>query len=299
MNTQFQSWLAKLPAPHLVNKAVRRRFGMLPFNMEHAVAKGLKPFEQAPTKVSITSSLPTSVSLDPFGPKQHYDQGQHGSCGGHGTCGALATVLRHLGVIKPTDPDPSPRSCYALLRSLMGMAGQLSDSGIDSSVVMDAVEKWGWEFMGALVQDGVDPTPRYSDCGDTNINVDLVVEDFESSIPKVVTGLYLISATDITTRLNQICTALAHNWPVMHGQPCGDSYEAAFTNGTPVPAQNLDDPNTGGHWTYTRGYRTVNGVVIPRDGNSWGDTGGLNGDIDSTPNFVSQWDTLIVLQVGA
>jgi hypothetical protein len=235
------------------------------------------------------------ADLSPFSPET-LDQNGAGSCGACGVpCAAYTTLACHG---TPLPWMPGQRDPYAMARGVdrarnnplkpVNKLPPLQDVGTMLMSVVRVLQRWGIGPMGPKVKyNGVEYN---CDCCPDNCNKEADLITLESARRRLVVGAY------------QITTNIEHNVQVSldggHAIAIGNFVDTPFMeyNGKSViGAQNLKDPDGGGHCTYVVGYEVKSTGTVYICKNSWGKGWGDLGYFKASSAFINQaWETVVM-----
>lgn len=214
-----------------------------------------------------------------------FDQGPVGSCEAHRTAGAIYTTLSAKGNPLPFVPsmDQLYRLGRAIDRRAYGERGPLTDSGVTTHSMLQAISCWG------VVPMGPDVEGRHSDCARATVADEPDFLGIVQSSEVLIAGAYEITSRG-DQRVTDVCHALDAGYAVgldvfvdTHG-PC--SFENWDPYHGPLSDPVKTDPNGGGHAVYAIGYQFDGPKFIINFVNSWGEEWGLRGIGQGNRNFL-------------
>ena len=230
-------------------------------------------------KLAANVAVPDSVDHRPHSPDV-LDQNGCGSCTGHAVAGAITTAFSLAG--DPLGFVVSPRNNYCLSRCIDRYDPDvpLVDQGAMPNQNVRAFSEYGLMPMRAP-----SPLGYNSDCDPSNVNNEPLLSELEEDAQHIVLGQYEITSGG-AQRVQDICAALAHNYPVTCSVSAGNStWQTWRPENGPLGAQS---PVNRDHYVRFIGYRTENGGRVFRLRNQWGIGWGAGGDIEVTEAFVDQ-----------
>lgn len=226
------------------------------------------------------------VDLRPWAPPV-MDQGQTGACTGHeGSCCAT-TAFARAGrplpfVVSPSELYRNGRR-YDQVPRPDGSFFPLEDNGAYISSVTASMNTWGVTAIKAPTADG-----RYSDADTVTINDEPKLDDALAEAQVIPIGERAIAdcstGRPVDAVLADIRAALAAGYPVGFGAFVATSFMNWDPSQGPIGAQDLADPQGGGHAITVLGI-TGDSLIVR---NSWGESWGDAGNCLVGPAFVAQ-----------
>ena len=230
-------------------------------------------------RIGASSSLPAAASVAGYLPRV-MDQGQTSGCVGHALAAAAWTACAFAaarGSGKALPFVPSPAGIYTLARCLerLDYARPLEDSGSIPGDAIASLVSWGVR--------PIQPLPdRYSDVDPATVNDEPKILDLEADSASVLVGAHPISTTGLARTL-EVQVALAAGYPVALSVPGGSDAFQAYTGGI---LDAIDAPTD--HYVLLSGYERIDGNLVFRGRNSWGEGFGEGGDFLVTEAFVER-----------
>lgn len=213
------------------------------------------------------------------------DQGNSGACVGHALSRALAIRFRMMA--DPLPWLPSPLGIYTVARCLGRDHGDpLVDEGSEPNEAIRGIGEWGVRPMGPLVDN------RLSDCDPATINAEPSFADLEADAALLAMGAYAITSSG-AAREQELRVAMFHGFPVTvavdasEGSPI-QNYGAGVIDNM---GEQLD------HYVALDAFRTIDGALQVRFGNSWGPRWGENGGCWLGSTSIQQLGDLWVIDI--
>lgn len=202
-------------------------------------------------------NLPPEATLEMF-VRRIRNQHEMSCCVGMAIAMAIDIRLKRMGY---TTPEPAPLPIYASAREL-GLADEndpLIDEGSSPRLAMKGVRELGVMAEADFPLDA------------SNVNEKLMWGHRQKASQFRITAWYRITSEGMS-RVADICNAIAQGYPVVFAA----QIDQPFTVHTGRENVSVYNPalHRGGHYMCIVGYKTVNGRVIFRIANSWGEAWG-------------------------